>query len=241
MVAIKKRQHAASFTATPTSSVVSSREAKKHKVHQATVPVIPASFYEPERSDTDGLDDEEEEGPDDEDGEVAVIRGQSSDRQDNDSENNEISNQDDDATMEDNEALKQEEKLSQEKLEEREVEGETLSTQDLVQMASSADLFKSNLFKLQINELLKQVSVDFSKTSKLEKALRFIKLQLDLMPDIPEQTVRTQLCLTIVGVANTNFVHLPASDHTTPGEKGSLPRPPTLCRCPVQTGIRKAS
>ncbi|KND02445.1 rRNA-processing protein UTP22 [Spizellomyces punctatus DAOM BR117] len=63
------------------------------------------------------------------------------------------------------------------------------TNEEIQQLKETTDLFKSNLFKLQIDELLKEVRIDYSKTTALEKALRKIKDILDSLSDIPEVSV----------------------------------------------------
>ncbi|KAF9157925.1 hypothetical protein DFQ26_008167 [Actinomortierella ambigua] len=63
-------------------------------------------------------------------------------------------------------------------------------TADEIQgLQESQELFKSNIFKLQIEELLKEVQVDYTKTSHLEAALRQLKEIFDGLPDQKEKTL----------------------------------------------------
>ncbi|KAG0236782.1 hypothetical protein BGW42_002650 [Actinomortierella wolfii] len=63
-------------------------------------------------------------------------------------------------------------------------------TADEIQgLQESQELFKSNIFKLQIEELLKEVQVDYTKTSHLEAALRQLKEIFDGLPDQNEKTL----------------------------------------------------
>ncbi|TPX62830.1 hypothetical protein PhCBS80983_g00180 [Powellomyces hirtus] len=57
---------------------------------------------------------------------------------------------------------------------------------EMQQLRDTTDLFKSNLFKLQIDELMNNVRIDHTKTGALEKALRKVKEVLDTVDDIPE-------------------------------------------------------
>ncbi|KAJ3297816.1 hypothetical protein HK104_000070 [Borealophlyctis nickersoniae] len=63
------------------------------------------------------------------------------------------------------------------------------TSDELQQLKETSDLFKSNLFKLQIDELLSEVRVDYNKTSPLEKALHKIKEILDCIGDVPEASL----------------------------------------------------
>ncbi|KAG0330997.1 hypothetical protein BG000_011298 [Podila horticola] len=60
-------------------------------------------------------------------------------------------------------------------------------TNDEIQgLQESSDLFKSNIFKLQIEELLKEVVVDYKKAQPLEAALRKLKEIFDRTPQHQE-------------------------------------------------------
>ncbi|KAJ3020011.1 UNVERIFIED_CONTAM: hypothetical protein HDU68_010401 [Siphonaria sp. JEL0065] len=54
---------------------------------------------------------------------------------------------------------------------------------EIQQLKETTDLFQSNLFRLQINELLSEVSLDHTKTNNLDKALHGIKAVLDQCKD----------------------------------------------------------
>ena len=56
------------------------------------------------------------------------------------------------------------------------------TSEELANLAATQQLFKSNLLKLQINELLEAVSVDYNKVSKIETCLRTLKTIIDDMP-----------------------------------------------------------
>ena len=53
---------------------------------------------------------------------------------------------------------------------------------EMSELKETKELFKSNLFKLQIEELLAEVSVKYDKLSKLETLLHCIKTSLDELP-----------------------------------------------------------
>ncbi|KAJ3150218.1 hypothetical protein HDU89_003307 [Geranomyces variabilis] len=57
---------------------------------------------------------------------------------------------------------------------------------EMHQLKETGDLFKSNLFKLQIDELLSNVRVDQTKMAPLDKILRKIKDSLDTLEDMPD-------------------------------------------------------
>ncbi|KAG9327014.1 hypothetical protein KVV02_006491 [Mortierella alpina] len=60
-------------------------------------------------------------------------------------------------------------------------------TNDEIQgLQESSDLFKSNIFKLQIEELLKEVQIDYKKAQPLEAALRKLKEIFDRTPEHQE-------------------------------------------------------
>lgn len=66
-------------------------------------------------------------------------------------------------------------------------------TNDEIQgLQESSDLFKSNIFKLQIEELLKEVQIDYKKAQPLEAALRKLKEIFDRTPAHQELSVSTR-------------------------------------------------
>ncbi|KAJ3413517.1 hypothetical protein HDV05_007900 [Chytridiales sp. JEL 0842] len=61
---------------------------------------------------------------------------------------------------------------------------------EMQQLKDNTDLFQSNLFKLQIDELLKEVKLDYvNKTSALDKTLHKMKDIFDSMSDLPDLSV----------------------------------------------------
>ncbi|KAF8950750.1 hypothetical protein BGZ52_001534 [Haplosporangium bisporale] len=60
------------------------------------------------------------------------------------------------------------------------------TTDEIQGLQESSDLFKSNIFKLQIEELLKEVVVDYKKAQPLEAALRKLKEIFDRTPQHQE-------------------------------------------------------
>ncbi len=61
------------------------------------------------------------------------------------------------------------------------------TSDELSNLRETSELFKSNLFKLQIDELLKEVRVDLAHTKPLQQFLQRLKKTIDV---IPEQQVR---------------------------------------------------
>ncbi|KAI9208235.1 Nrap protein [Polychytrium aggregatum] len=60
---------------------------------------------------------------------------------------------------------------------------------ELHQLKETVDLFKSNLFKMQVQELLAEITIDKKKLAPIDKALHRIKEILDSMADIEELKV----------------------------------------------------
>ncbi|KAI7818797.1 Nrap protein [Gamsiella multidivaricata] len=60
------------------------------------------------------------------------------------------------------------------------------TNEEIQGLQESSDLFKSNIFKLQIEELLKEVQVDYKKAQPLEAALRKLKDIFDRTPEHQE-------------------------------------------------------
>ncbi|KAJ3021439.1 hypothetical protein HKX48_008533 [Thoreauomyces humboldtii] len=89
-------------------------------------------------------------------------------------------------------------------------------TNDEIQnLKETTDLFKSNLFKLQIDELLGEVKLDQtnSRTTALEKALRTIKGTLDSVDDIPERTLAE-----VVAAMKKQKIVVPFADPAPPAD-----------------------
>jgi U3 small nucleolar RNA-associated protein 22 len=63
------------------------------------------------------------------------------------------------------------------------------TNEEIQGLQESADLFKSNIFKLQIEELLKEVHIDYKKAQPLEAALRKLKDIFDKTPAHHEVSV----------------------------------------------------
>lgn len=68
------------------------------------------------------------------------------------------------------------------------------TNEEIQGLQESSDLFKSNIFKLQIEELLKEVQVDYKKAHPLESALRKLKEIFDKTPAHKELSVRSGGC-----------------------------------------------
>ncbi|KAF9584422.1 hypothetical protein BGW38_006511 [Lunasporangiospora selenospora] len=70
------------------------------------------------------------------------------------------------------------------------------TNEEIQGLQESSDLFKSNIFKLQIEELLKEVHLDYKKTQPLEAALRKLKQIFDATPvqsDLSLSAIRTNM------------------------------------------------
>ncbi|KAI8923033.1 Nrap protein [Entophlyctis helioformis] len=63
------------------------------------------------------------------------------------------------------------------------------TNEEMQQLSQTNELFKSNLFKLQIDELVGEVSINYSKVKPLESALHKIKSILDSLDDRPDLAV----------------------------------------------------
>jgi U3 small nucleolar RNA-associated protein 22 len=70
------------------------------------------------------------------------------------------------------------------------------TTEEMHQLRETAELFKSNLFRMQIDELLRQVRVDYTRLSSLERALMDIKTHLESVDDVEESDVHECLMLS---------------------------------------------
>ncbi len=68
------------------------------------------------------------------------------------------------------------------------------TSDELSNLRETSELFKSNLFKLQIDELLKEVRVDLAHTKPLQQFLQRLKKTIDA---IPEQQVRITVSRSI--------------------------------------------
>lgn len=71
------------------------------------------------------------------------------------------------------------------------------SAQEVAQLTDANELYRSNLFKWQLEELIKQVSLDYEKQkihAPLEKALWQLKEAMEKMPSQPEATV-CEICV----------------------------------------------
>lgn len=70
------------------------------------------------------------------------------------------------------------------------------TNEEIQGLQESADLFKSNIFKLQIEELLKEVQIDYKKAQPLEAALRKLKDIFDNTPAHRELSVSVYTSIT---------------------------------------------
>ncbi|CAG8654223.1 13463_t:CDS:2, partial [Racocetra fulgida] len=63
------------------------------------------------------------------------------------------------------------------------------TNEEIQGLKETSDLYKSNLFKLQIDELLSEVSIDFSKTASLENTLHKLKEIFENINDKPDLSI----------------------------------------------------
>ncbi|KAF9186701.1 hypothetical protein BGZ50_002363 [Haplosporangium sp. Z 11] len=141
-----------------------------------------------EESFDDMIDDEEEEDEEDED-EGDYIEGEDQEMEDNDSEADDaefVDEQDEFMASAEHDATSKPQNPMG-------VKNSSLykaPTNDEIQgLQESSDLFKSNIFKLQIEELLKEVQIDYKKAQPLEAALRKLKEIFDRTPEHQELTL----------------------------------------------------
>ncbi|KAI8810149.1 Nrap protein-domain-containing protein [Cladochytrium replicatum] len=69
------------------------------------------------------------------------------------------------------------------------------TSDEITQIKQTNDMFKSNVFRLQIEELLKEVRVDYTRTGPIEKMLHQLKELMDSIPSIPEETVQEAIAM----------------------------------------------
>ncbi|RIA85318.1 Nrap protein [Glomus cerebriforme] len=63
------------------------------------------------------------------------------------------------------------------------------TNEEIQGLKETVDLFKSNIFKLQIDELLSEVNIDYNATTRLENALHKLKQVFENIDDKPEFTI----------------------------------------------------
>ncbi|KAG0297764.1 hypothetical protein BGZ96_004955 [Linnemannia gamsii] len=138
--------------------------------------------YEDMINEGDSEDDDEDDDDDDEE-EGDYIEGEDQDMR-SDDENND--DEDDDEDEQDEFMASAEHDASSKPRNPMGVKNSSLykaPTNDEIQgLQESSDLFKSNIFKLQIEELLKEVQIDYKKAQPLEAALRKLKEIFDRTP-----------------------------------------------------------
>lgn len=78
------------------------------------------------------------------------------------------------------------------------------TSDELSNLRETSELFKSNLFKLQIDELLKEVRVDLAHTKPLQQFLQRLKKAIDA---IPEQQVRITVSNTVSAFRDFSLIH----------------------------------
>ncbi|KYQ92482.1 U3 snoRNP protein [Tieghemostelium lacteum] len=57
------------------------------------------------------------------------------------------------------------------------------TSEEITELRNTQDLFNSNLFRLQVNELFKEIKVDYIKLASLETALHQLKTLIEKIPD----------------------------------------------------------
>lgn len=145
--------------------------------------------YENMIDEGDSEDDDEDED-DDEEEEGDYIEGEDQNMR-SDDENND--DEDDDEDEQDEFMASAEHDASSKPQNPMGVKSSSLykaPTNDEIQgLQESSELFKSNIFKLQIEELLKEVQIDYKKAQPLEAALRKLKEIFDRTPAHQELSV----------------------------------------------------
>ncbi|CAB5091673.1 uncharacterized protein OCT59_010412 [Rhizophagus irregularis] len=63
------------------------------------------------------------------------------------------------------------------------------TNEEIQELRETADLFKSNIFKLQIDELLSEVNIDYNAATRLENALHKLKQIFENIDNEPELTI----------------------------------------------------
>ncbi|CAG8529724.1 4466_t:CDS:10 [Paraglomus brasilianum] len=63
------------------------------------------------------------------------------------------------------------------------------TNEEIQGLKETTDLFKSNIFRLQLDELLSEIRLDYTKHKHLESALHSLKSALDSLPPIPPQSL----------------------------------------------------
>ncbi|KAG0011689.1 hypothetical protein BGZ80_000504 [Entomortierella chlamydospora] len=155
------------------------------KSRKAPEPVVESSSGE--ESFDDMIDEEEDDDEDDDDEEEGdYIEGDEDEGmgQDSDAEEEEAEDEQDEfmAAAEHDASSKPQNPMG--------VKNSSLykapTNEEIQGLQESSELFKSNIFKLQIEELLKEVQIDYKKSQPLEAALRKLKDIFDRTPEHQE-------------------------------------------------------
>ncbi|KAF9344020.1 hypothetical protein BGX26_004904 [Mortierella sp. AD094] len=154
------------------------------KSRKAPEPVVESSSGE--ESFDDMIDEEDDDDDDDEEEEGDYIEGEEDEGmgQDSDAEEDDAEDDQDEfmAAAEHDASSKPQNPMG--------VKNSSLykapTNEEIQGLQESSELFKSNIFKLQIEELLKEVQVDYKKSQPLEAALRKLKDIFDRTPEHQE-------------------------------------------------------
>ncbi|KAI9364891.1 Nrap protein [Zopfochytrium polystomum] len=84
--------------------------------------------------------------------------------------------------------------------------------QELHELRETTDLYQSNLFKLQIEELVKEVALSNTKTSPLDKVLHSLKEVMDKAETIPECSLAEAIAKMKAQGISIPFPHPPPAD-----------------------------
>eukprot|EP00842_Homolaphlyctis_polyrhiza_P003552 jgi/Hompol1/4198/HPOL_003562-RA len=129
---------------------------------------------EEDDDDEDMEDADEDDDQDDEDEEFGNVNGEEDDGDDEDGDEDE-DDEDDDADLGKRHTSASKSKSL----------FKPPTNDEIQQLTQTGELFKSNLFKLQIEELVREVSVNYTKLKPLESALHKLKSILDNAPPRP--------------------------------------------------------
>lgn len=153
-----------------------------------SVPKTPVEPPSSEESFDDMIDDEDED--DDEDDAAEEEEGDYIEGEDEDMESGSDADGDEEDEQDDFMAVAEHEASSGSPLNAKNKSLYKAPTNEEIQgLQESAELFKSNIFKLQIEELLKEVQIDYKKAQPLEAALRKLKDIFDKTPAHNELSV----------------------------------------------------
>ncbi|CAG8457739.1 9805_t:CDS:10 [Paraglomus occultum] len=115
------------------------------------------------------------------------------------------------------------------------------TNEEIQGLKETTDLFKSNIFKLQLDELLSEIRLDYTKHKHLESALHTLKSALDSLPSIPPQSlneIKTHLLKQKIKIPFPN----PAPEEKDVKYMFGFEKPTAvhlIGSYPLRTGIRK--